>query len=60
MVAEETAFLANCLVFFGLLPGESEPQFKQEVWALTDKDQDELGPLLEAELVEEVREQWSE
>ncbi len=47
---ETISFMIACIRFFGILENQTKLQFGQEVKQLTEKDRQELKPLLEKEL----------
>ena len=53
-MADKMGFIVACSKFFGIRPGQSLLQFAAEVRQLTDKDKDDLQPLLEKELDVEI------
>lgn len=50
MEVKPTGFIVACKEFFGFAPGQSLMDFKNEIKELTQKDRDELAPLLSAAL----------
>ncbi len=54
METKPTGFIVACKAYFGMLPGQTLQQFKEEVAALTPADRAELAPMLAQALGKEV------